>query len=151
MSDLSIQARPSAEDDFYLALQYDSRNYTLPFPFDGFQLFLNNDKNPFVSLLINQKKIWQEQIDLKKYLKPGTYTLKLRTLIWKDPANKTSAAFVLKVGDFMTAGTYPGPTPPPPLPNPFPQWVEYQRYQQAKNAKGFIDEHWDQWTVDYGI
>lgn len=151
MSDLSIQARPSVKDEFYLALQYDSRNYSVPFPFDAYQIFLNNDKNPFVTLIINQKKIWQEQIDLTKYLEPGTYTLKLRTVVWTNPGNKTSATFVLKVGEFMTGGIYPGPTPPPSPPDPFPKWEEYQRYQEAQSAKGMLEEHWDQWTVDYGV
>lgn len=82
MTNLTIQNRPNKDDEFYLALQYDSRNYGFPFPFEGFQLFLNNDQKPFVTLVIDQKKIWQEKIDFTKYLKPGTYKLRLRALIW---------------------------------------------------------------------
>lgn len=151
MTNLTFQARPSAEDNFGFALQYDSRNYTLPFPFEGYALFINNDKDPFVTLLIKGKNIWNEKIDLTKHLKPGTYTLKLRTLVWTDPGNKTSAAFIFKVGSRLDGRVYPGPTPPPGPTNPFPEWEEYERYQKERDSKGFLQEYWDQWTVDYGV
>ena len=148
MENLCIRNRPSADDEFYLVLQYDSRNYSFPFPFDGYQLFLNNDQNPFVTLTIDQKKVWVEKIDFKKHLGPGTYTLRLRTLIW---TSMTSAVFVLKVGDFFDGRQYPGPTPPTSPPIPFPEWEEYESFLQKNGNKGPIQEFWDQWTVDYGV
>lgn len=154
MSDLSINYRMQIEDEFYLALQYDSRKYAWPFPFEGFQLYINSDSVPLATLEINAKKVWNEKLDLTKLLKPGRYTLRLRTVVWQDRMNSTSAVFILKAGGVMTGGYHPPVSPPTqptdPFP-PFPEWDEYVNYCKKQNESRTLGEYWDEWTVDYGI
>lgn len=151
MSDLIIRTRPRLDDDFFLALQYDSTNYIPPFPFDGFQLYLNNDQDPFAVLTVDQKKVWHEKIDFREYLSPGTYTLRLHTLIWSGISNKPSAIILLKVGDFLSGRVYPAPDPNQLQSPPFPEWELLAAQQRALSAKGGIKDYWDEWTVDFGI
>lgn len=151
MTSLKISNRPKVDDDFYIAFQYDSRNYGYPFPFDGFQLFINNDQSPFIVLTINEKKVWNEKVDLTKLLPPGTYKLRLRTFIWTGIGNNTSATTVIKVGSFIDARSYPGVNPPPRPPNPFPEWDEYEKYLIESRTANLTGEFWDEWTVDYGV
>lgn len=154
MSNLTINNRLQADDEFFFALRYDSTKYAWPFPFEGFALYVNGDSVPLATLVIDSKKIWNEKLDLTKLLKPGRYTLRLRTIVWEDRMNPTSAVFILKAGGVIMGGFHPRSSPPTqptdPFP-PFPEWDEYVAYWNKQNKSKTIGEYWDEWTVDYGI
>ena len=147
---LIINKRGDSNDEFKAILSYDSTKYGLGVKFAGFQIFLNNDTTPFVELIIDKKQKWGETIDFTKYLKPGTYRIRLRSFVWNDGSNnKTNCIFFLKVGSFQDLRVYPFPS----IPTKGIDNSEILNYIENKNNNNFspFEEFWDEWTVDYGV
>ncbi|MGL1902530.1 MAG: hypothetical protein OCC49_10370 [Fibrobacterales bacterium] len=147
MSGLVINNEAKQSDDFFLVLQYDSTHFSLPFPYAGFKVYLNDVEDPFCTLTIDSSKVWNEKIDFKKFLKPGTYNIKILTCAWEGISRYTNAIAFLKLGDDIFTRTHLGETQRPFI--SFPEWESFaENEDNSERLKGYV-KYWDEWNVVY--
>ena len=147
MNGLKVNFHRTNSQEFYFSFNYDATKYKFPFPIDGIEIYLNDDANPLVELVVAEPKKYEGKVDFGNNLPAGSYKITVKTKVITIRGHSTSCFWILKAGDFIRPGIYDGDpgNPPPPLP-PFPgepPELDKYREQMEKEAQKIL---WEVYT-----